>query len=146
MEPYGFSTVMGFPSDIDIVELLYTSLLVQATRAIAGAGSVRDRNGRSRTRSFRQSFLIGFARRIGERLRAATEVATDDARAVHGNALLPVLARRDSAVGEAFAATFPGLVNLNARVTNSAGWAAGRVAADLAHLGPEQQLLPGMAV
>jgi hypothetical protein len=145
-DSYGFSTVFGFAVDIDIVEVLYTSLLVQATRGMNAAGSQRDAGGRSRTRSFRQSFLFSFARRIGERLQAATEQASVDAEAVHGGALLPVMAGRTQAVEEAFAATFPDLVSKSSRITNWDGWVAGRVAADQAQLGPEHQMLPGMAV
>jgi len=145
-DSYGFSTVFGFAGDIDIVEVLYTSLLVQATRAMTAAGSVRDESGRSRTRSFRQSFLISFARRIGERLQAATTQATVEAEVVHGGALLPVLAGRAEVVERAFATVFPHLVSKGARVTNYDGWVAGRLAADQAHLGPEHQVLPGIAV
>jgi len=146
METYGFSTVFGFPGDLDIVDVLYTSLLVQATRGMTAAGSVRDTSGRSRTRSFRQSFLVSFSGRIGERLRAATTLATGEAEAQHGSALLPVLAGRNAKVEDAFAAAFPDLVETSVRASNRAGWVAGRAAADLAHLGPEQQLLPGIAV
>jgi hypothetical protein len=145
-ESYGFSTVFGFPRDLDIVEVLYTSLLVQATRAMTAAGSVRDASGRSRTRSFRQSFLVSFSGRIGERLRAATTLATSQAEVLHGGALLPVLAGRNAVVEDAFAEAFPHLVKTSVRASNRAGWVAGRAAADLAHLGPEQQLLPGIAV
>lgn len=145
MEGYGFSTIFGFPGDLDIVEVLYTSLLVQATRAMTAAGSVRDSLGRSRTRSFRLSFFHSFAGRIGERLGAATSQATEDAGAVHGAALLPVLAGRSAAVEDAFNAAFPNLVSVRARVSNYDGWVAGRVAADRAHLGPDQEL-PGVAV
>jgi hypothetical protein len=143
-ESYAFSTLFGFSGDLDNVDVLYTSLLVQATRAMTAAGSVRDGDGRSRTRSFRQSFLLAFAGRIGERLRAATTAATEEAGAVHGGALLPVLAGRDSAVEEACTAAFPHLVPMNVRVSNRAGWVAGRLAADRAQLG-YGQLLPGLA-
>jgi len=146
MENYGLSTVFGFPGDIDIIEVLYTSLLVQATRAMTAAGSRRDTSGRSRTRSFRQSFLLSFAYRIGERLQAATTQATTDAEVVHGGELLPVLAGRTAKVEEAFAAAFPHLVSKETRINNWDGWVAGRVAADQAHLAPEHQMLPGIAV
>jgi hypothetical protein len=146
MVSYGLSTVVGFPGDVDIVEVLYLSLLVQATRAMTASGAVRDRAGRSRTRSFRQSFMFAFARRIGERLEAATKVATDEARGVHGSDLLPVLAGRLTAVDEALEAMFPNLVATSSRISNMAGWAAGRAAADLAHLGTEQQISRGVAV
>src|SRR6266542_1750579 len=51
---FGFVTVLGFAADIAAVELLFTSLLVQATTAMMHAGSRRDAHGRSTTRSFRQ--------------------------------------------------------------------------------------------
>jgi hypothetical protein len=146
MSAYGFSTIVGFPADLEAVEILYTSLLVQAIRALTAAGPVRDRAGRSRTRSFRQSFLIAFAGRIGERLHGAAMAATEEATETHGSRLLPVLAGRNSAVDEAYESMFPHLTQSSARISNGAGWAAGRAAADLAHLGPDQQLLPGIAV
>jgi hypothetical protein len=59
---------------------------------------------------------------------------------------LPVLAGRAAAVTDAFDAMFPDLVATPARISNMAGWAAGRAAADLAYLGPDQQLLPGVAM
>ena len=93
-----FSTVFGFDADIDAVELLYTSLLVQANRAMA-----RDEpaKGKARIKAFRRSFLIAYAHRIGERFTRATrhEIAqhTD---------LLPVLRDRDLQVREAVTRSF----------------------------------------
>jgi hypothetical protein len=142
-EGYGFCSVIGFAVDMEIVEVLYTSLLVQATRAMTAAGSVRDGSGRSRTRSFRQSFLVSFATRIGERLREASASATDQAGEVHGASLLPVLAGREAEVEDAVSEAFPHTVRRNLAVTNYSGWIAGRAAADLARLGPEQELVPG---
>jgi hypothetical protein len=128
----GFVTVIGHEIDLDIVELLATSLLVQATSAMTAAGRQVNRHGRmSRTRSFRQSFLVAYAGRIRERLNAAAEgqvAATDDSR------LLPVLADRSRAVNDAFAAMFPNLVSKAVSANNAAGWGAGRAAADLALL------------
>lgn len=145
-DSYGFCTIFGFPIDVEIVDVLYTSLLVQATRAMTAAGSVRSSDGRSRTRSFRQSFLVAFANRIGERLRDATDSAATQAHEVHGGHLLPVLAGRRAAVDDAVAQAFPRLVSQHLSVTNYEGWVAGQVAADMALLGPEQQVLPGVSV
>jgi hypothetical protein len=136
---FGFVTVLGFAADIDAVELLFTSLLVQATAAMMQAGSRRDAHGRSTTRSFRQSFLTAFAQRIGERLATATKQATEQAsRDLAGqpgaDRLLPVLASRDSAVGAMADELFPDLVGRAVAVSNRDGWAFGRAAADQAHL------------
>jgi hypothetical protein len=139
----GFSTVMGFESDLMFVEVLYTSLLVQATSAMVATGSQVDRNGRSRTRSFRQAFLLAYAIRIGDRLREAEAAGRASARETYGEALLPVLADREAAVEAASAATFPGAVNRSVTVSNAAGWAAGRAAAELASLASRSEVPSG---
>ena len=54
-QQFGFGTAVGFPTDVDGMEMLFTSLLVQATTAMTEAGSRTDPDGRSRTRGFRQS-------------------------------------------------------------------------------------------
>ena len=127
----GFSTLFGFPADLVAVELLYTSLLVQGTRAMASAG--RHDPG-SRQPRFRRSFLLAYAGRIGERLVAVTAAQVDEADAVEGGWLLPVLAARDDAVEDAVAAVFPELVSRSMPIRDARGWAAGRAAADLADL------------
>jgi Protein of unknown function (DUF2786) len=136
-----FSTVIGFPTDLDAVELLFTSLLVQATTAMMQAGSRTDGYGRSSTRSFRQSFLTGYASRIGQRLAEATGAQTTKAATEPaGRNLLPVLAARNEAVDEAVAAMFPEMTHhVVGSVTHREGWFSGLSAADRAaiHVGEE---------
>lgn len=127
----GWVTLFGYDSALDAVELLHASLLAQATAAMVRQGSRRDATGRSRTRSFRRSFLLGFSQRIGERLRAAAAgQGTEDER----RRALPVLASRAERVEEAAAAAFPGMVNKTFGIGHAGGFTAGRVAADLAVL------------
>jgi hypothetical protein len=133
-EGLGFSTVVGFEADLEFVEVLYTSLLVQATSAMVAAGSQVDRSGRSRTRSFRQSFLLAYAARIGHRLREAEAAGRSEAAQAYGDALLPVLAGRQAAVDAARDAAFPDAVSRSVSASNAGGWAAGSAAADLASL------------
>lgn len=133
-ESLGFSTVFGYEADLEFVEMLYTSLLVQATSAMVAAGSQIDIYGRSRTRSFRHAFLLAYATRVGHRLREAEAASQAAAAAEYGEALLPVLAGRSTAVEAVRDAAFPGAVKRPVSVTNAAGWAAGRAAADLASL------------
>ncbi|HET8661786.1 MAG TPA: DUF2786 domain-containing protein [Micromonosporaceae bacterium] len=142
---FGFVTVLGFQSDVDAVEMLFTSLLVQATGAMVRAGSRRDAYGRSSTRSFRQSFLTAYAQRIGERLakatRQATEQASQDIAGRPGaDRLLPVLAGREAKVGELADELFPDLVGKPVPATNREGWASGRAAADRANLNTRDAL------
>jgi len=126
--------VFGHEPDTAAVELLYTSLLVQADAAMAGAGRQVDGPGRSRTRSFRQSFLVAFASRTGARLRQATTDTETAATEEHGAGLLPVLAARTEAVDEDCDATFPGLTQRSFSPSNRDGWFAGLAAADMASL------------
>ena len=139
----GFSTAIGFPADLDAVELLFTSLLVQATSAMMQAGSRTDGYGRSRTRSFRQSFLTAYASRIGQRLAEATGTQTTKAATEPAGAnLLPVLAARNEAVDEAVAAMFHEMTNhVVGSVTNREGWFSGLSAADRAALRLGEELL-----
>jgi hypothetical protein len=174
----GIATVFGAPNDIDAVELLFASLLTQATAAMVaatpepagnpasstpggpllgrlgrrgrrtgrGGGGGRGGNGNGnggQARSFRQSFLVAYAIRIGERLQEAAGAAADDARAEHGDNVLPVLAARDAAAEEACALTFPRLRTQRIATSNAEGWVAGRAAADRARLGPDTALRAG---
>lgn len=130
----GWVTAFGYEGDLDALELLATSLLAQATGAMARHGSRRDATGRSRTRSFRRSFLLGFACRIGERLRHATDGQMDAAAAADRDRLLPVLSAREERLETAVAEVFPRLVHKASGVSHGGGFAAGQAAADLADL------------
>ncbi len=108
-EEAGFTTVFGHPADIDVVEELFASLLVQSARALRREGSKRDRFGRSRTTRFRRAFLQTFAQRLAGRLRAVVDAMLDaDDRS--GRMRL-VLAARDAAVERAVAAAFPDVID-----------------------------------
>lgn len=124
----GFSTVVGFEPDLEAVELLYTSLLVQAHAAMQAGG-------RSRSKDFRQSFLIAYAARIGERLAVAAEEAEHDPGLPAAERLLPVLAARDVAVRETAERMFPATTTHRLRGRDAEGWQHGEQAADRAALG-----------
>ena len=136
-EAYCFSTVVGFEADLEAVELLYTSLLVQATTAMTRAEAAQRAGGRKRTKTFRQSFLAAYAHRVGDRLTAASEAAAATAAAeVPGAAdLLPVLASREAAVAQRLDQLFPRTVTTRLRgITDAAGWTEGTAAADRAQV------------
>jgi hypothetical protein len=125
----GFSTVFGFDADIDAVEMLYTSLLLQANRAMARAEPAGGKAGKSRLKTFRRSFLVAFAVRIGERLAGTAEAAGAAAQAN----VLPVLADRDEQVREAMHRVFPRTTRARgSRVDSIEGWDSGVEAADRA--------------
>lgn len=124
---WGHTTIVGDELDLDLVELLSTSLLVQATRHMLRGGAA----GHRRVRSYRRSFLFSYALRIGERLRQANDHATEDVVGADAD-LLPVLAARHRDVDERLAAAFPLRADRTISVSNAAGWSDGRAAADLA--------------
>ncbi len=128
----GLCTVVGFPVDLQLTDLLFTSLLVQATRASAAATAAHRQLS---TPSFRRAFLIAFAHRIAERLQAARRHVAAEAAAEYGDSLLPVLASREAAVEAAYAEAFPNTTLMKSRSLNAAGWHAGRSAADAADIG-----------
>ena len=114
------------------------------------------------TRAFRQSFLLAYAVRIGERLSEAADHAEHQAvaeqRAAGGSAaggrtadggsarkgadLVPFLAARhravDDAVDEMFGSTLTR--SRSVRATDAEGWNSGRAAADLASLHNQAQV------
>ncbi|MFC7491724.1 MULTISPECIES: DUF2786 domain-containing protein [unclassified Knoellia] len=134
----GFGTVVGFESDLGAVELLFTSLLVQANTAMMAEGSRADHRGRSRTRAFRSSFLTAYAHRIGERLAlvaaAEMESAVTEA-STRGQELVPLMAARTERVEHTVSEWFPTLTRRRAQAVRDAeGWHVGRAAADRARL------------
>jgi hypothetical protein len=140
MEQLAVVTIVGAELDLQLTELLSTSLLVQANRAMLAAGKHIGRRGESRTRSFRQSFLMAYAQRIGERLQATTEATQAAVPAADADRLLPVLTRREEQVEKLFTKLFPDTITRRTRITNGAGWEAGLTAADQAQLHARPQV------
>lgn len=137
---FGFSTLVGESENLDAAELLFTSLLVQATRHLTTLGRDPTAGTRSRKSSYRRSFLVAYAGRIGVRLREANETATMAADDALGNRLLPVLARRQEELDAAVRELFGELKELKVSRTDIAGWVAGTAAADLAELNVHKKL------
>jgi hypothetical protein len=125
----GLATLHGLPADVEATELLYTSLLIQATAGLASA-PIDPEDAPARKAAYRRAFLTAFAARIGARLRAAAEESVVEARQEHGDVLLPVLAARQAAVDAAIDAI--GTRPLSASVSDGRGWAAGTRAGDRA--------------
>jgi hypothetical protein len=130
----GFATVFGELDELDGVEELYTSLLVQAVGALQRAGSKVDTFGRSRTTRYRRSFLVAFALRIGERLRDTVDSTVDDMSASTGTDLVPLLRARGDAADAAARDAFPQMRGFVPSASDGEGWHAGRLFGDLADL------------
>ena len=115
-------TLVGFASDLAVVELLFTSLLLQATTAMLTASA-----GHPRVRAFRHAFLLGYAESIGRRIRAAQQ-RTEEAARSGGTSTALVLADRKQAVDRAVEELFPRLGTLRMSMSDRSGLLAGQVA------------------
>ena len=133
----GTVTLVGFEADVAATEVMFASLLVQATREMhAAAARITD----GRTRAFRHAFFVSFGARIGARLEEARAAATDAAATEHGSALVPMMAARHAAVEEFMSESFPVLRTRRTTLSHRGGWLSGRVAADRADLGGHDRL------
>ena len=136
----GIANLVGGRTDLEAVELLFTSLLLQVAQALTAAE--RRAGRRSASRAFRRAFLLGYAYRIGERLQAARRQATTAAAAERGVDLLPVLRSRREAVEAAVAELFPRVRSSRSRAAvDAGGWYAGQAAAEGADVGPRRSSL-----
>jgi hypothetical protein len=123
-------SVVGFAADIDLVEALFTSLLVHATGAMLAAVPPPFTG----VRAFRHAFLLEYAGRIRQRLAETTARARADAEAEAGTSVHPALRDRAAAVADRFAELFPHIQSARLSASATAG-GAGRRAADTADLG-----------
>jgi hypothetical protein len=139
---HGLVSAVGLPVDLDLVEMLFTSLLLQAHRAMA---LLSDSDPTTRERSFRRGFLSAYAVRVSERLQEARRCVEDDMVADRGSALVPVLARRGERVEQTYAQLFPLTRRMRSSPVDARGWRAGVAAADRADLraGSRQERLTG---
>ncbi|RZU50735.1 uncharacterized protein DUF2786 [Krasilnikovia cinnamomea] len=129
--------LFGFGADLDRVELLYTSLLVQAAHALAAASVPWGEH----PASYRRSWYAGYATAIHRRLQAAEARAQVDAEHAHistqhsGRSVALVLADRGALVDRAQAAAYPKLAAGRARRLSGSGDRDGYAAGQRADLG-----------
>lgn len=92
--------LLGYASDLDAVELLYTSLLVQASVAVAAESIPR---GHAAVR-WRRGFLLGFAHAVSDRLQQVMRDAVRDAQQSAGtsSSVALVLADRDARLNDEY--------------------------------------------
>jgi Protein of unknown function (DUF2786) len=127
-------TVFGHASDRERVEVLYTSLLLQATAQLVRA---RPPWPGESVAAYRRSWLEGFAAQVHRRLVEAEERAAGGPVAPSSPAggVALVLADRRRRVDQHFSATFPHLATLRPSVLSGSGRAAGALAGQQADLG-----------
>ncbi|MFE0025419.1 DUF2786 domain-containing protein [Amycolatopsis sp. NPDC059021] len=131
-------TVFGFRSDLERVELLFTSLLLQATTQLT---RVRPENRVFRGESlaaYRRTWLHGFARAVYERLRQAEERAVQGhtAMSASGRSAELVVRDRTAMVQQAFDEQFSDLRAAPPRRLSGTGYLDGHHAGTNANLSP----------
>jgi hypothetical protein len=126
--------LFGFASDLDRVELLYTSLLVQASQSLAAQAVPVWEN----VAAYRRSWLAGFTYAVVTRLRAAetrAAEAPDAAAGPGGRSVALVLADRGAHVQQRVTETYPQLRFAGPRRLAGSGRREGYVAGQRADLG-----------
>lgn len=123
--------IFGHASDVDRFLMLWSSLELQMIRAMRQAEDPRA--NRAAQRRFRQSFKVGYTRRVGARLASAKAATIREAEARTPGVGL-VLVSRAELVEQAAAAESGGVRRSSLRLDQRAV-AAGASAADAADLG-----------
>ncbi len=126
--------VFGHASDLDRVEMLYTSLLLQATGQLARTPVPAWEH----KAAFRRSWLAGFSAAVGHRLVEAERRARKEAAgrfAAAGTSTDLVLADRSAQVDESVRQAYPFLRTARRRSLTGSGGADGWAAGQRADLG-----------
>lgn len=126
-----YGTLVGFESDLEAVDLLYTSLLLQMGNALREARKTTSKKGEELV-AFSTSFIHGFASVVGQRLRETRKSAVEST----GEKAALAIRDRSQVVDEALSEFFPYLRKGKAtRITDYAGYAGGGTAGRKADIG-----------
>ncbi|MGI5212384.1 DUF2786 domain-containing protein [Plantactinospora sp. CA-290183] len=123
--------LFGFASDLERVEVLFTSLLVQAAQGLAAAPVPAGEH----PAAFRRSWLAGFAGAVAVRLRHTEEAAASAPPPTPGPSVAVVLADRSARVERRLAETYPRLRTAAPRRLVGGGLEQGAAAGHRADLG-----------
>ncbi|MFV2195267.1 DUF2786 domain-containing protein [Nocardiopsis sp. LOL_012] len=124
-------SVYGYPTDIERVEILYTSLLLQMANGLETTEVPRWAD----TRTFRRSWLYGFALQVGQRLTDIQKTAEHDTTPTEGQSTALVLRDRSKAVEDLVNGQVPKINKPKVAPLDPDGYEAGQDAADHADLG-----------
>lgn len=132
--------LFGMPADLERVQLLFTSLLVQQALglAVAVAPAYED------PRAFRRSWIAGFAAAVHDRLVETERSAKEQAEASRGagRSVELVLADRSDRVDAHVVSVYPKLRSMRSRQLSGSGRGAGYQAGERADLGAGGRVVP----
>lgn len=135
---YSCVTVVGFASDLERVNLLYTSLLLQATSQVTRQRPTPAKDWHERSTStvaYRKSWFAGFNNSVFARLREAERSAASHHSPRQGVSTEIVLRDRSKVVAQEFAQLFPNARTYSGRRTiSSEGYSNGKSAGERADL------------
>lgn len=129
--------LFGYGADLERVDMLFTSLLLQAVNGMAQA----EPEPWESTTAFRKSWLAGFSATVYRRIREAEERAKQDATTEQqqsgtgGPSVALVLADRSTLVERAYAEAYPKIGKARKRRLSGSGWHGGAAAGRRADLG-----------
>lgn len=122
--------LFGYGADLERVELLFTSLLLQAASGVKRVQSLPWLTA-SQKAADRRAWLAGFSTAVADRLEAAEEKAATDS----GHSTEMVLVSRTARVETAVAVAYPNLTKPKRRNLSGGGYEAGHAAGTRADLG-----------
>ena len=126
--------LFGYESDLARAELLYTSLLLQASGRLQRSSAPPGEN----VAAYRRSWLAGFTSAVSRRLRDVEERAASEepeGASTTGRSVSLVLADRSVAVRSAMEQEYPHLRKAQARSLSGSGGRSGYLAGQRADLG-----------
>jgi hypothetical protein len=131
--------IIGYESDVARLEMLYTSLLMQALRQLRNVRPPGPRVVAAWTREFRQNWFQGFNIRVAARVRESEKRAAQKFDSEHGSGgTLPVLADRRVQVEAVKVELFPELKDFRGRARGDYGRGEGLRAGDRADIGNDK--------
>lgn len=127
-------TVFGFRSDLERVELLFTSLLLQATTQVTRVRPEHAYPGESLA-AYRRTWLHGFAGAVFNRLQQSEAGATREHQAAPGGRSAELVLRdRNTLVKDAYDEEYGNLRTAPPRRLSGSGYLDGHVAGERANL------------
>lgn len=142
----GIATIFGTSDDVAHVVDLFTSLNRQREHFMRSSAGARTAQERRETSSYRRSFMISYATRIGSLLHRAAEDVLDDLGDTAPSAaeeILPVLRERSERVHQTMGMIFPHTRTMSVTANNALGYRDGYDAAGKSHFGGDSSGLSG---
>lgn len=125
--------VFGYKTDIEHLEMLYTSLLLQQTNQVMHVIGYDA----GHTKTLRKSWMIGFADAVGRRLIQVYAKVTEEAENTHAGTAL-VLADRKTIVEQMVGVHFPKMRKSTQTAQSGRAYRAGAEAGERADIGQQR--------